>query len=162
MPGFLMVGFDSDCKGPFNSWCFVMIGHVTRPPLIKKKPKKNPGEKKRARRATSPVFFLSQRKDECILFCQSWETGDIQIDAKDEKCPFLKEEEENTVEKCYIYIDDWQKSDLECSGDWLVLSRACWISVPQHPQFGFWFGFCNIITWTWNKLNGDYQSKQIT
>lgn len=43
-----------------------------------------------------PLVFLSQLKDECILFCQSWETGDIQIDAKDEKCPFLRDEE-NTI-----------------------------------------------------------------
>lgn len=101
-----------------------MIGHVSLSPLIKKKqipPKMYP---------VFTVPFLRLQNDECILFCQSWETGDIQSEAKDEKerrsheelyPPTPKEIKIKQQEKRKEYLQRWQSKSQRSDHNFLGL-----------------------------------------
>ncbi len=80
----------------------------------------------------SQFLFLRLQNDECILFCQSWETGDIQSEAKDEKerrsheelyppPPPPKEIKIKQQEKRKEYLQRWQSKSQRSDHNFLGL-----------------------------------------
>ncbi len=109
----------------------------------------------------SQFLFLRLQNDECILFCQSWETGDIQSEAKDEKERLSHEElyppkeiKIKQQEKRIEYLQRWQSKSQRSDHNFLGLeyrnayltyisetfSRADWQLIRPCPHL--WVSAC--------------------